>query len=115
MKSRLVTWLSFGSIGAAFLASCCAVPLTLIFLGIGAGGLSVSLAAYRWIFLTLTFLLLGFAFYLVYGRKKPLLDEPSVSCDRRSKDLTKLLLWGATALALVFLLGPFIFVWISRR
>lgn len=88
----------------AFLGSCCAFPLLLLSLGIGSMGFAVALNPYRPYFMGATVLLLAVAFYFVYGRKQEC--EEGKTCDLKSIRRTKILLWIAVALTLIFFFGP---------
>ncbi|MBI4280592.1 mercury transporter MerT [Candidatus Uhrbacteria bacterium] len=90
--------------GTAFLGSCCALPLLLLGLGVGSAGLATALAPFRPYMIGITVLLLGIAFYTVYGCKQTC--EGEGVCDVKSIRRTKILLWAATGLVLLFLVGP---------
>lgn len=68
MHGSKVTKLSIlGAIGAAVVASaCCWLPLLFVGLGVSGAGLSSWFAQYRLIFLGITFIALGAAFYFTY-------------------------------------------------
>ncbi len=89
--------------GTAFLGSCCALPLLLLGLGVGSAGLATTLAPFRPYMIGITLVLLGIAFYTVYGCKQSC--EGGV-CDVKNIRRTKIWLWIATGLALLFLIGP---------
>ena len=97
---------SIGGVGAAALASlCCAGPLLFVTLGVGAG-LASTFEPLRPVFTVLTVLGLGIGFYTVYGRKPQTSAgeacEPGSACAvPRSRTREKVLLWGATIVALV--------------
>lgn len=92
--------------GAAAMASlCCAGPLLFVTFGVGAG-LASTFEPLRPLFTVLTVLGLGIGFYSIYGRKSrsPVGDAcaPGSACAMpRSRTREKLLLWGATILALI--------------
>lgn len=90
----------------AFFGSCCALPLLLLGLT-GTVGFASVLVPYQKYFTLGTVILLGAAFYLVYGRK-PVVCEDSKVCSPTSQKITKVLLWVSTALAAVFLIGPYL-------
>jgi len=94
-----------GSIATAFVGSCCALPLLLMGLGAGGMGFAAALAPYRSYFIGFTVLLLGTSFYFVYFKKTPPCDDTAL-CSIKSQKFTKIMLWVATVLALVFLIGP---------
>jgi mercuric ion transport protein len=102
---------SIAAVGAAFLASlCCIGPVLFVTIGVGAG-LASTFEPLRPFFMVVTILCLGVAFYVVYGRKKPVVitdtDTGNASCviagpSRREK----VLLWSATIVAVILLTFP---------
>jgi len=94
MREKLA---SVGAVVAASLASiCCLGPLVLASLGLGSLGLAAGLVKYRPIFLAVTAVLLGFAFYHTYRRRE--LRCADGSCEFRSGSRTmKAALWVVTA------------------
>lgn len=107
---RRSLWATVGSIGAAFLASlCCIGPLVFVTFGVGAG-LASTFEPLRPIFTALTVGLIALGFYVVYGKKPKVTDAacgPDGSCAvPRSRTRDKLLLWGATLIALALLSFP---------
>jgi hypothetical protein len=88
----------------AFFGSCCALPILLLGLT-GTVGFAAVLAPYQKYFTVAAIALLGIAFYLVYGRKQAVCDNPKL-CSPRSQKVTKILLWTSTVLAAIFLIGP---------
>lgn len=97
----------FGT-GTAFLGSCCALPLLLLALGVGGAGFAAALAPIRPYMIGVTLVLLGIGFYTVYGCKQTCEDKGT--CDVKRIRRTKIMLWVATVLALIFLIGPSIIV-----
>ncbi|MBI1909396.1 MAG: mercury transporter MerT [Deltaproteobacteria bacterium] len=93
-----------GASVAAFFGSCCALPLLLIGLT-GTVGFATVLVPYQKYFMVLTIILLGTAFYLVYGRKQPACENLKL-CSPTSQKWTKVLLWISIALTAIFLIGP---------
>lgn len=104
MKQSLSKIAAFFATGTALLGSCCALPLLLMALGVGGAGFASALAPFRPYMIGITFFLLGIAFYTVYGCKKTCEGDPS--CDVKKIRRTKIMLWVATGLALLFLTGP---------
>jgi mercuric ion transport protein len=95
---------SVGAVGAGFAASlCCIGPLIFVTFGVGAG-LASTFAPFRWLFTALMVVALAFGFYSVYGQKlRSAGAGAGASCELpRSRTREKVLLWSATALALVF-------------
>ncbi len=105
---RAGRWATGGAIVAAVLSSaCCWLPLSLIALGISAGGIGAFFEAYRVAFLGATAVLLGTGFYFVYVRKPAC--EPGDACavpNPGLQRLNKIMLWAATALVAGFALFP---------
>jgi len=103
-------WGLIAAITAAVAASvCCIGPLLLVGLGISGAWIS-NLSAfepYRPIFIILTFLFLGFAFYKVYRKPKIENCEPGSYCANPKKDkINKAVLWSITVLILGMLIFP---------
>lgn len=95
---------AIGASVAALFGSCCALPLLLLGLT-GTVGFASVLVPYQKYFTILTVVLLGIAFYLVYGRKQAVCEDARL-CRPTSQKWTKILLWVSTALAAIFLIGP---------
>lgn len=104
MKQKLTKASALLATGTALLGSCCALPLLLLSLGVGSIGFAKALVPFRPYLIIVTFILLGIAFYLVYGCKP--VCEGQGNCDVKNIRRTKILLWIATGLALLFLVGP---------
>ncbi|MCB0261522.1 MAG: mercuric transporter MerT family protein [Calditrichia bacterium] len=112
-REKAGKWGIFGVIVGAIGASiCCIGPLVLLALGIG-GSWAGNLAAfetYRPIFMGITFVFLGFAYYQVY--KKPKTEE---CCDTdgqcatpQRKKFMKTTLWIVTVLSLGLVAFPYL-------
>jgi mercuric ion transport protein len=106
-----------GSLLAAFLASlCCVGPLVLAALGVGvgatgflagtAGALKV-LLPYRPVFIGLTSLLLGVAFYQAYRKPQSACAPGAVCVPASSRRKARVVLWAVAALALALVLSPY--------
>lgn len=95
-------------LGAALAAStCCVMPLTFGAVGLGGAWLSSLsvLAPYQMTFRVMAVLLLGAAFWAVYGRRARTVDGASCAA-LPSQRFTKSALWlGALAIALVLSFG----------
>lgn len=104
MKQALSKITAVFATGTAFFGSCCALPLLLMSLGVGGMGFAAALVPYQPYFMAGTGLLLAVSFYLVYGRKK--ICDGGGTCDVKNIRRTKIMLWIATGLALLFLVGP---------
>ncbi len=99
---------AIGSLLSAFLSSlCCAGPLIVGALGVGAGATSSyvkALVPYRPIFIALTFLFLAVGFLSVYRRKDACSTDPG--CPTSTAKALKIALWVATVAALILILLP---------
>lgn len=84
---------SIGALITAGIASiCCVGPIVLVGLGLGGAGLAVGISKYRPIFLALTLILLGVAFYLTYRKKEVLCEDGTCKLQSGSKTM-KTALW----------------------
>src|SRR5262249_49169939 len=102
---------SAASIVSAFLASaCCVGPLIFALLGLGGAGLLVKFEPYRPYLIALTSALLGAGFHVTYRRPKPVaMSGPACDCPApRTNRIGKILLWIATALAVIMLAFPYV-------
>ena len=92
------------SVVAAFAASlCCIGPVVLVLLGAGAFGASLaSLERYRPTFLSVTLLLLGFAFYAAY---RPMNDCDT--CSPASRRRAHITVWLATIVVAALVTFPY--------
>jgi copper chaperone CopZ len=91
---------TLAGVGAVLMASlasiCCLGPLVLASLGLGGLGSSAGLIEYRPVFLGITAVLLGMAFFLTYRRREVKCADGL--CEFRSGSRTmKVALWGITA------------------
>ena len=92
-------------IGAILASSCCIVPLVLVTLGAtGAwiGNLTV-LEPYKPLFVTVTFVFLGFGYWQVYRKPEVACEEGSYCATPASDRIAKGALWTATILVLLAL------------
>lgn len=122
--SKGETIAKIGTIISAIMASaCCWLPLVLLAVGVSGAGIASTLEAYRPLFIVVTFGFLGAAFYFTYRPKKqsvagesdccapeekPVEDCCAPAANRRFNMMTlnKVMLWGVTVLAIVFLFFP---------
>ena len=100
MATERMRLLEGGAIGSAIAASiCCIGPLALALLGIGGGAILVSLAPYRPLFLGVSALFLGGAFYVAYRPTPKDRCAPGSPCDTPvSRSKQRLVLWIITGL-----------------
>ena len=100
--------MAIGSLLSAFLTSlCCAGPLILGVLGVGAGAVSSFakvLVPYRPVFIALTFLFLAIGFITVCRRKEACPTDPA--CVSSTAKALTIALWVATIAALILILLP---------
>jgi mercuric ion transport protein len=104
----LVKVLAGGGLAAALAAStCCVLPLSLGAIGVGGTLLSALsiFAPYQTAFRVLGILMLGAAFWMIYGRRAAAVDGATCAATR-SQQLTKTALWfGAVVMGLVVTSG----------
>lgn len=99
---------NIGSASAAFLASlCCIGPIILAGLGLGGAGLIAGLEAYRPYLMTMTFVLLGAAFFMTYRRRDEVCEDGTCKVRRGSKT-SPITLWAVTVVTLFFLSFPYL-------
>ncbi len=100
---RKTRWLAAGGVlGALGASACCVVPLLLFSMGISGAwiGNLTALAAYKPIFIVLTFGFLGYGYWLVY-RKPKACAEGEVCARPLPNRLVKTALIGSTILILI--------------
>lgn len=103
MKEKIA---SIAALASASLASiCCIGPIVLVGLGLGGAGLAAGLTQYRPLFLGVTAVFLGAAFYLTYRKREVACADGS--CELRSGGKgKKAALWVVTAFAMGFATFP---------
>lgn len=99
-----------GVLGALAASSCCLLPLALFSLGISGAwiGNLARLAPYQPIFVALTLGVLGYGFWLVYGRPKRACAADAACARPLPNRLVKAALWTATVLVAAALTFPYI-------
>lgn len=104
-----------GTIVSAIIASsCCWLPPLLLLVGVSGAGMAKTMNDYRPVFIVVTFGFLGAAFYTTYRPRAKSSDGGEDCCspaqDGRRRfnmmSLNKVMLWGITAMAVVFLFFP---------
>src|SRR6266478_4133930 len=97
-----------GSVIAAVAASiCCIGPLVAVMLGVGSLAAASRLQKWRSLFLGVTFVLLGVAWYLTYRKPKAEACADGTACAARPRAKGgKVVLWVATALAVALAALP---------
>lgn len=100
---KTFTWATAGgAVGALGIASCCLLPLILLSLGFGGTwmGSLAALTPFKPLFIVLTATMLGYGHYIVYFAPKRTCAESGACPTPRTTRWMKVILWGATALAL---------------
>ena len=110
-------------VSAIIASSCCWLPLLLLAVGISGAGIASALEAYRPLFIVVTFGFLAAAFYFTYRPRKGACCASADCCASKEAGeangdppagkrrfnmmaLNKVMLWGVTAMAIVFLFFP---------
>lgn len=98
-------WAAAGSIFGAFgiaITSCCLLPLALLSLGLSGAwvGSFAVLTPFKPLFIVSTVALLGYGHYLVYFSSRKACTEGDACPTPGTKRWMKVVLWGATALAI---------------
>ncbi|MGH8017293.1 MAG: heavy-metal-associated domain-containing protein [Opitutaceae bacterium] len=107
MKKSGSSWPLVGAIAAGIAASlCCIGPLLALSLGLGSFAASTFFAQWRPVLLTLTFVLLGAAWYFAYRRPAATCDDGS--CARRPGRPMRLALWLGTIIAVASAAYPWV-------
>lgn len=98
-----------GAISAVFASVCCVGPVVLAGLGISAGGIGFvkGFGKFHTLFMILTFVLLGSAFYFTYRERCKPVDQTTGCCPAENKK-NRIILWIATVVAILFLVLPFL-------
>lgn len=105
MKKPEFSWTLTGGVFAGIAASlCCIGPLLSLTLGLGSFAASAWFARWRPVFLVVTFVLLGLAWYLTYRRPK--VDCADGSCARPPGTAARLSLLLGTLVALAAAIYP---------
>ncbi len=97
---------AMGSVLSALLASlCCIGPVVFALVGAGSLGFAAAFEPYRPYLLGLTALFLATGFYLTYRKREVRCEDGSCRVQSAGR-WQKMLLWLATALALIFVFFP---------
>lgn len=99
MKTKLASLIS--TVATTLSASCCVLPTVLLALGFTSLGPFAVLMRYRPITLTFSFLMLAFAFYIVY-RPQAQADCASGVCSPQALRRQRWIVWLSTGLMIVF-------------
>ncbi len=92
-----------GTVASILAASCCVVPSLFVVFGVSAGSLSFlsALEPYRWLFLGIAYISVGYSLYRLYLKR--LLRKAEVECACEELKWTQRLSRGITWFALVLL------------
>ena len=111
-KERSGNWRLGAAVVTAVAASaCCLGPLVLLGLGISSAWISrlTALEPYRPLFIGLTLVFLGYAFYGVYRKPAAESCEPGSTCAHpRAPTINKIALWVVTILAVGIMAFPYV-------
>lgn len=105
-----------GAVVAAIAASaCCLVPAALAIFGVSGAGFALEFAPFRPLLLGITGILLAVGFYLTYRKPKTAgietSDNDACGCAvPRASRAGKVMLWGATIMAVAFAIYPYVAV-----
>lgn len=99
-----------GILGALAASSCCIVPLVLFSLGIGGAwiGNLTALAPYKPLFVAGTAGVLGYGFYLVYGKSRRVCADDAACARPIVNRLVQTTLWLATVLVVAAFASDYI-------
>ncbi len=97
-----------GAVASFLAASCCVGPTLFVVFGVSAGSLSFLsvLEPYRWYFLGVAYIAVGYSLYKLYLRnlvREKLLKKPAVECACEEPSWTRKLSKGITWFAFVLL------------
>jgi mercuric ion transport protein len=98
-------------------AACCLLPAVLIGLGVAGSlvGVLNSLAPYKWIFITVTAVLLGYGFYTAYWKPRKICAA-GASCETCGPGRSvRIALWLGTALAISGIVYGYMEPWLTHR
>jgi len=98
-------------------AACCLLPAALMSLGV-AGAFASSLEAlspYKWIFIAVTVMLLGYGFYSAYWKRKQTCAAGAACTVCGSGRSVRVSLWIGTALAVSGIVYGFLEPWLSQH
>ena len=94
-------------ITAAAASLCCIGPVMAVIMGVGAiGAMAIRFEPFRPVFLAITFVLLGLAFYGTY-RPEPGTCAPESTCASSARRRARVVVWIAAAVVLLFIAFPY--------
>ena len=106
MMFKAVAATTGGVVTAAASALCCAGPLLAVTVGVSSAGLSTTFEPLRPYFLAATGIFLFTGFYLVDREERSSCESDEPCADPAVQRRTKILLWVATIMAVIFATFP---------
>lgn len=88
----------FAGLTSTAASICCIGPLAITLLGVNGAILAAGIKPYRPYLLASSLLMLGFAFWRVYGRRAHGVGATGESCPVNASRWTTLILWAAAAM-----------------
>ena len=95
-----------GVVTAAVSALCCAGPLLAVTMGVSGAGLSSTFEPLRPYFLGGTAVFLGLGFFMLHQEEQKACEPGKICSDPTVRRRMKIMLWGATAIAILFATYP---------
>ena len=108
---------ALGTIAALLGASCCIAPTLFVIFGVSLGSFGGTLSAlepYRWYFLAVGYIAVGYSIYSLYLKnwvKEKILKKPAIECaceEGRLNKVSKVLTWISLVLLIVATVYPYI-------
>ncbi len=106
-----------GTIAALLGASCCIAPTLFVIFGVSLGGLGGTLSElepYRWWFLGIGYIAVGYSFYSLYLKnwfKEKILKKPAIECaceEGTLNKVSKVLTWISLVLLIIATVYPYV-------
>ncbi len=108
---------ALGTIAALLGASCCIAPTLFVIFGVSLGSFGGTLSAlepYRWYFLAVGYVAVGYSIYSLYLKnllKEKILKKPAIECaceEGRLNKVSKVLTWISLVLLIIATVYPYI-------
>ena len=108
---------AIGTIAALLGASCCIAPTLFVIFGVSLGGLGGTLSKlepYRWYFLAVGYVAVGYSIYSLYLKnwvKEKFLKKPAIECaceEGTLNKISKFLTWFSLVLLIVATVYPYL-------
>ncbi len=104
---------ALGAVVAAFVSTlCCIGPLLAVAVGVSAGGLAGTFKPLRPYFLGGTLVFLALGHYALYREEHNACEPGKICADPKVRRRMKIVLWGATVLAVIMGTLPYWSAWI---